>query len=74
MPKVTLPRAAAPADMPGEIPEFSEALLEGKALADADVAASLYNRARGMRLPAFKLFKASGEDPQVVEYEDYLPM
>jgi hypothetical protein len=57
-----------------EIPEFSEALLDGKAAADAEVATSLYNRACGMKVPAVKIFQGTPDgDPVVVPYQEHLP-
>jgi hypothetical protein len=37
-------------------PEFAEGLKAGKAEADAEIAAALFERARGARVPAVKIF------------------
>src|SRR6266581_3846422 len=50
--------------------EFRIAIQLGKILADAEIAESLYNRARGMSLPAVKIFPLEatrGAPSQVVE-------
>lgn len=54
--------------------EFSEALDEGGTKADAEMVQSLYNRGRGMKLPAVKIFydKDKGE-PIYAPYVEHLP-
>lgn len=42
-------------------PDFMESLKRGKAIADADVAASLYHRARGYSHPEDKFFQMGSE-------------
>lgn len=55
-------------------PDFYGALEAGRVDADAEMAASLYNRGRGMKLPAVKIFydKDKGE-PVYVPYVEHLP-
>src|SRR5712692_10506301 len=53
--------------------EFSIAIQHGKIRADAEVAQSLYNRARGMSLPAVKIFQGTPEGgPVIVPYQEHL--
>jgi hypothetical protein len=60
-------------------PEFSVALDSGKAEADAEVAASLFERATGAKVPAVKIFLGpvgkEGESPQPIyaPYTQYHP-
>jgi transposase-like protein len=44
-----------------EFSEFSEALSQGKAIADAEVAAALYRRAVGYSYPSEKILTLNGE-------------
>lgn len=43
------------------IPEFSQAIYEGREGADAHIAASMYHRARGYSHPEQKVFNSNGE-------------
>jgi len=52
--------------------EFSESLKEGKTIADANVAKSLYHRALGYSHPEDKIFNDNGE-PLVVPTIKYYP-
>src|SRR6266852_5424848 len=53
--------------------EFRIAIQLGKIRADAEVAQSLYNRARGMSLPAVKIFQGTPEGgPVIVPYQEHL--
>lgn len=49
------------AEWKNTIPEFQEAINEGRALADAKVAESLYHRALGYSHPEEKIFNNGGE-------------
>ena len=43
-------------------------------MADAEIAESLYNRARGMSLPAVKIFQGTPEGgPVIVPHQEHLP-
>src|SRR5713226_2151880 len=54
--------------------EFRIAIQHGKIRADAEVAQSLYNRARGMSLPAVKIFQGTPEGgPVIVPHQEHLP-
>lgn len=53
-------------------PEFLQSLKKGKALADANVAESLYHRALGYSHPAIKIMTAGGAIEQV-PYTEYFP-
>lgn len=55
-------------------PEFCQAINAGKVEADAEMAQSLFNRGRGMKLPAVKIFydKDKGE-PVYAPYVEHLP-
>src|SRR5712692_2499480 len=54
--------------------EFRIAIQLGKIRADAEIAESLYNRARGMSLPAVKIFQGTPEGgPVIVPHEEHLP-
>ena len=54
--------------------EFRIAIQHGKIRADAEIAQSLYNRARGMSLPAVKIFQGTPEGgPVIVPYQEHLP-
>ena len=55
-----------------DYPEFREALKNGKALADAEVADALFHRATGYSHPAVKIFNADGL-PMVVDYVEHYP-
>lgn len=54
-------------------PDFFESLKNGKALADANVAESLYHRALGYSHPAVKIMTAGGAIEQVPYTEHYPP-
>ncbi len=55
-------------------PEFSDSLDAGKIEADAHVAEGLYNRARGMSVPAVKIFQGTPEGgPVIVPHQEHLP-
>jgi organic radical activating enzyme len=55
-------------------PEFSEALKEGKGLADAEVADKLFKRATGYSHPAVKIVAdAKTKEEHVVEYTEHYP-
>lgn len=64
-------------------PEFLESIKKGKIVADAEVADSLYHRARGYTHDAVKIFPAGGETkdengntvkgPLVVPYKEHYP-
>lgn len=54
-------------------PEFLQSLKRGKALADANVAESLYHRALGYSHPAVKIMTAGGAIEQVPYTEHYPP-
>ena len=54
-------------------PEFLQSLKKGKALADANVAESLYRRALGYSHPAVKIMTAGGAIEQVPYTEHYPP-
>jgi len=54
--------------------EFRIAIQRGKIRADAEIAESLYNRARGMSLPAVKIFQGTPEGgPVIVPHQEHLP-
>ena len=54
--------------------EFRIAIQLGKIRADAEIAESLYNRARGMSLPAVKIFQGTPEaGPVIVPHREHLP-
>src|SRR6266852_4175410 len=54
--------------------EFRIAIQHGKIRADAEIAQSLYNRARGMSLPAVKIFQGTPEGgPVIVPHQEHLP-
>jgi hypothetical protein len=54
-------------------PEFSQAILRGKILADAQVAAKLYERACGYRHKAEKVYRNEDGSVTKVEYEVEYP-
>lgn len=54
-------------------PEFSEALKAGKELADATIADSLYQRAKGYSHPAVKIMVVGGVVEKVAYTEHYPP-
>ena len=56
-----------------EIPEFSEAVYEGREGADAHVAQALYHRARGYSHHEDKIFNANGEPLVVPTIKHYPP-
>src|SRR6266851_3342639 len=54
--------------------EFGIAIEHGKIRADAEIAESLFNRARGMSVPAVKIFQGTPEGgPVIVPHEEHLP-
>ncbi len=54
--------------------EFGIAIEHGKIQADAEIAESLFNRARGMSVPAVKIFQGTPEGgPVIVPYQEGLP-
>src|SRR5712691_9026359 len=54
--------------------EFRVAIQLGKIRADAEIAESLYNRARGMSVPAVKIFQGTPEGgPVIVPHQEHLP-
>lgn len=53
-----------------EHPEFSESIKRGKIQADADIAESLYNKAKGYTREEVKIFQYEGE-PVIVPYQAY---
>lgn len=55
-----------------EKPEFRAAVLEGRELADAKVAKSLYRRATGWEQPAVKIMQHEGQ-PVIVDYTERFP-
>lgn len=54
-------------------PEFANAIRDGREVADAEVAHSLYKRATGMRIPAVKIISVAGPPGagSTVEYHEY---
>lgn len=54
------------------IPEFSRAVKEGREVADATVAKSLYHRACGYSHEAVKIFNDGGK-PMIVSYIEHYP-
>lgn len=62
----------------GEHPEFSDALKQGKSIADANVADRLYQRAMGYSHPAVKILAVAvgnngGSEVQEVPYVEHYP-
>jgi len=54
--------------------EFGIAIERGKIRADAEIAESLFNRARGMSVPAVKIFQGTLEGgPVIVPHQENLP-
>jgi hypothetical protein len=54
--------------------QFGIAIEHGKIQADAEIAESLYNRARGMSMPAVKIFQGTPEGgPVIVPHQEHLP-
>lgn len=53
-------------------PDFGQALIDGKELADANVANSLYHRAIGWQQPAKKIMQNNGV-PVIVDYTEHFP-
>src|SRR5713226_1220161 len=54
--------------------EFGIAIEDGKIRADAEIAESLFNRARGMSVPAVKIFQGTPEGgPVIVPHQEHLP-
>lgn len=56
-----------------EIPEMRQAMAEGRALADAEVASSLYHRAIGYSHPEEKIFNNQGEILRAQTTKHYPP-
>ena len=57
-----------------EHPEFSDAVTRGRTQADAEIAHSMYKRAKGFRKKAVKIFMPAGaEKPVYAEYMEYYP-
>ena len=54
------------------IPEFSQALKQGKDSADERVVRSLYHRAVGYTFDAVKIFQVAGQ-PLIVPYKEHVP-
>lgn len=59
-------------DWQKEYSDFNQAFVDGKELADADVAKSLYHRAIGYQHPAKKIMQNNGV-PVIVDYTEYYP-
>jgi hypothetical protein len=55
-----------------DYPEFLEAIKNGKIKADADIANSLYNRAKGYKQQTVKVFQYQG-DPVIVPVVEHIP-
>lgn len=55
-----------------EFPEFLESIKRGKLEADADIAESLFKRAKGFHTKAVKIFAADGKTFEHV-YQEYYP-
>lgn len=53
-------------------PEFFQSIKDGKEKADAEIANSLYNRAKGYDRETVKVFQYQG-DPVVVPYTEHIP-
>lgn len=56
-----------------QFPEFRESLKKGKAVADANVASKLYNRAIGYDCKATKIVTYEGKVTDQVEYVEHYP-
>lgn len=56
-----------------QFPEFRESLKKGKAVADANVASKLYNRAIGYDCKATKIVTYEGKVTDQVEYVEHFP-
>jgi transcriptional regulator with XRE-family HTH domain len=56
-----------------QYPEFRESLKEGKQVADAEVAESLYRRALGYSHDAVKIFLDKNSKPIIVPYTEHYP-
>jgi hypothetical protein len=54
-------------------PEFSESIKRGKVTADAEVAESLYKRAKGYKVDSVKVFQFQGEPIVVPVVEEISP-
>lgn len=57
----------------GEYPAFLQSLMEGKVVADAEVADSLYKRATGEVVEIERLVKKSGGEYEIVKVKSYIP-
>ena len=56
-----------------EHPEFLESIKRGKSIADAEVANSLFQRAKGYSHPEEKIFNNNGEEMRVKTIKHYPP-
>lgn len=57
-----------------EYPEFLDSITQGKVPADAEIAASMFHRARGYSHPAVKIFMPAGAtQPVYAEYTEHYP-
>jgi len=56
-----------------EFPAFLASLMEGKVVADAEVANSLYKRATGEFVVTERLIKKSGGEFEIVKLQSYVP-
>jgi DNA-binding XRE family transcriptional regulator len=54
-------------------PEFLESITRGKDLADAEIAAALYHRAKGYSHPEDKIFNNNGQEMVVPTIKHYPP-
>jgi DNA-binding XRE family transcriptional regulator len=54
-------------------PEFLESITRGKDLADAEIAAALYHRAKGYTHPEDKIFNNNGQEMVVPTIKHYPP-
>ena len=54
-------------------PEFLESIKRGKTIADAEIAESLYHRAKGYEHPEDKIFNNNGEEMIVETIKHYPP-
>jgi hypothetical protein len=55
-----------------DYPEFFQSIKKGKVIADAEIAQSLYKRAKGFRKKAVKIFQSEGVSFEH-EYMEYYP-
>lgn len=54
-------------------PEFFESIKKGKVIADAEIAQSLYNRAKGFKQTTIKTRKNDEDELEEFTHEDYYP-